>query len=227
MTVLDELFGKKTIKRREVPVNRNINHQFLEESAPIERGLVTTLKVQQNQMDLEMIRKRFIAFDVETTGLNNKSERIIELGAILYENGAVKDRFGTLVNPGIPVPPSATRVNHITNQMLKSAPDELDTYKRFVDFLGDALDQQIIICAHNASFDMRFLSETLMRLGYNGRIAYVDTLSLSRKLVKGLDNYKQNTVAEHFNIVNVDAHRAYADAEVCGKILLELIELIP
>lgn len=64
-----------------------------------------------------------------------------------------------------------------------------------------------------------------MRLGYDGTIYYADTLSISRKLVKGLNNYKQDTVASYFNIVNEESHRAVTDAEVCGKILIQLLEI--
>ena len=72
---------------------------------------------------------------------------------------------------------------------------------------------------------MNFLSETLMRLGYDGKISYVDTLSLSRSLIKGLHNYKQDTVAMYFDLVNNQSHRAVTDAEICGKILWNLLQI--
>ena len=107
--------------------------------------------------------------------------------------------------------------------MLSRAPTESQVYPSFVDFLGDALQGKTIICAHNATFDMGFLSATLERLGYNGKIRYVDTLSLSRRRLK-LENYKQNTIADHYGFVNMNAHRADSDAEICGKILWELLK---
>ena len=109
--------------------------------------------------------------------------------------------------------------------MIEMAPSESEVYSGLVDFLGDALEEKTPICAHNANFDMKFLSETLTRLGYSARINYVDTLSLSKKLVKGLVNYKQDTVAAHFNVRNNEAHRALSDAEVCGGIFFNLLEL--
>lgn len=107
--------------------------------------------------------------------------------------------------------------------MVKAAPKEEEVYKELVDFLGDALDKKILICAHNAKFDISFLSETLMNLGYEGIINYVDTLSISRRLIPGLDNYKQDTVEKLFNIINKESHRAVTDAEVCGQILWQLL----
>ena len=75
-------------------------------------------------------------------------------------------------------------------------------------------------------FDISFLSETLMRLGYSAKINYVDTLSLSRYLIKGLLNYKLKTVASYFNLKNLNEHRAEGDAEVCGSIFQKLLFIL-
>ena len=102
--------------------------------------------------------------------------------------------------------------------MIKSAPSEGEAYKNLIEFLGDALQKKTAICAHNARFDLDFLAETFKRIGYNADIRYIDTLSLSRRFVKGLVNYKQDTVAEYFSLYNSNAHRAVSDAETCGSI---------
>ena len=85
-------------------------------------------KADLDRGTLDSIKKRFISFDVETTGLDAYSDRIIELGAVLYENGKETSRFSSLVNPGVSIPSSATEVNHITNKMIKNAPDEESIY---------------------------------------------------------------------------------------------------
>ena len=85
------------------------------------------------------------------------------------------------------------------------------------------MNGNMAICAHNAQFDMNFLAETLMRLGYNANICFIDTLSLSRDRIKGLSNYKQTTVASYFGIETGTSHRAENDALVCGKILDALL----
>lgn len=188
------------------------------------RGLISTRKIQVNKTTVPKLKKQYLAFDVETTGLSPVNNKIIEVGAVLFESGRITKEYGTLINPEVSIPYSATAINHITNDMIKDAPKEKEAYAGLTAFLGDALDGGTIVCAHNASFDMRFLSETLMRLGYDGNILYADTLSLSRKLIKGLYNYKQDTVAGHFNIVNLKSHRAVSDAEVCGKILWNLLQ---
>ena len=212
MGLFDNLFG-----------NRKIDSPSCPETAKQPTGKVSVEKTDVTCSVSSELQNRYIAFDVETTGLSSCSDRIVELGAVIIENGQIVSKYSTLVNPGCPIPFSATQVNHITNDMLRSAPIETQVYPSFVNYLGDALQGKTIICAHNATFDMGFLSATLERLGYSGNIRYVDTLSLSRKRLS-LDNYKQHTIADHYGFVNLNSHRAESDAEICGKILWELLK---
>lgn len=172
------------------------------------------------------LHKKFVAFDVETTGLSPRADRIVEIGAVLFVEGKPADEFSTLVNPLIRIPASATAINHITNDMLAAAPGEGEVYPKLLKFLGDVTEGKTFLCAHNARFDMDFLCNTLTRLGYSASIRYVDTLNLSRKYIKGLENYKLGTLEQYFGLINVDAHRAASDAEMCGKILCKVFELI-
>lgn len=191
----------------------------------IQRGFVYATKVMFDEDAIKLLKEKYIAFDVETTGLNYHKDKIIEVGAVLFEHGKIVKKYNSLINIGSKIPSEATKVNHITNDMISSAPSEKIVYRELVNFLGDCLQEETAICAHNAKFDMDFLSETLERMGYNGKIYYVDTLSVSRKLIKDLDNYKQDTLASHFGFINQQSHRAVSDAETCGKILAELIKL--
>ena len=84
---------------------------------PKRTGVVTTKNIGVYGEVIDRLKHRFIAFDVETTGLFN-DDRIVELGAVVFEEGVVASRFGTLVNPGIPIGEKASAVNHITNGML-------------------------------------------------------------------------------------------------------------
>lgn len=111
--------------------------------------------------------------------------------------------------------------------MLKKAPTEQEVYPKLIEFLGEAMDGNILICAHNARFDISFLGHTFARLGYKATLNYVDTLRSARDLLGGFDleNFKLNTVGEFFQIYNKDAHRAESDAEVCGFIFYELVNV--
>lgn len=188
------------------------------------KGYIECKEVYLYSSIVEMLKKKYIAFDIETTGLNPVEDRIVELGAVLFENGIPVKKFSSLVNPNKFISFEATRVNNISNEMIQNAPRENIIYPKLVEFLEDSLSGETVICAHNARFDIGFLSNTLERLGYSGNIKYIDTLSLSRNLIYGLENYKQSTVADYFDIINKEAHRAVTDAETCGKILYRFLD---
>lgn len=192
---------------------------------PVQHGVAISKRVELDSHNENNIRNCYIAFDVETTGLSPISDRIIEIGATIFQKGTVQRVFSSLVNPGISISQSATAVNHITNSMLDSAPSEREVYSQLVDFLGDALCGGIVMCAHNAKFDFDFLCNTLSRLGFNANIEYIDTLSLSRRYLHGLENYKQSTIENYFGLTNSSSHRAASDAENCGHILYRLLDV--
>lgn len=223
---LFDFFKKKTDKKAEehshADTSLTANNRVV---AAVRPGIVSTTRIALDVSTHEQLKKQFISFDVETTGLSASSDRIIELGAVRFENGVPVDTFSTLVNPGIVIPPSATAVNHISNEMIKSAPSEGDVYKKLIDFLGDATHGEMIMCAHNARFDFEFLEKTLCRLGIDAEIKYVDTLSLARHFIPGLHNYKQCTIESHFGLSNSNSHRAASDAEMCGNILNNILLL--
>ena len=173
---------------------------------------------------IRRMKEGYFAIDLETTGLDAKTDRIAEVGLIFYQNGVEKYRYETLIDPGIPMPPRAYAVNHISDDMLETAPKEFEEYPVLADLLADAWTGKVILCAHNAPFDMAFLSEGLMRYGYSGELSYVDTLSVSKRLLEGLSSFKLSSVADYLSIQNQQAHRAASDAEVCGKIMWELLQ---
>lgn len=208
-------------KKREIKSNAN-REPIIENS--MKKGKTTAFRIELDSANIDSIRKCFIAFDVETTGLNPITDRIVELGAVIFQDGKVVKSFSSLVNSEVPLSQSASDVNHITNDMLLSAPLEKEIYPSLIEFFGEALYGKIVMCAHNAKFDFDFLSNTLSRLGYNANIKYVDTLSLARKHLRGLENYKQCSVEAHFGLTNSASHRAVSDAENCGHILFRLLD---
>ena len=169
------------------------------------------------------MKHRFIAFDVETTGMRFESDRIVELGAVIFDEGMPSEYYSTLVNADTYISPYVTAVNHITNEMIESAPAEPVAFEEFLDFILDAREGKTIFCAHNAGFDFGFLTRTLNRLGYCAEMEYVDTLALSRHYIPYLPNYRQGTIEEYLGLRNRDAHRAESDAEICGMIMCEIL----
>ncbi len=185
---------------------------------------VDGFQVRLDDETCSMMRKCFVAFDTEITGLNAATDRIIELGAVVFEEGKPTRVFSSLVNCGLYVRPSSQTVNHISNEDLKKAPREPEVYRDFLDFLGDAAKGEVLLCAHNAKIDFSFLKQALDRCQMSATFYYIDTLSLSRELLTGMPDFKQGTIADQLGFVNEDAHRASSDAAVCGQIMWHLLD---
>ena len=186
-------------------------------------GKVVIEEVELFKGVVGQLNKKFIAFDTETTGFSPYKDRIIELGAVLFINNKETAYFNSLVKTDVKNSYYAYKVNKISEEMLESAPLEIDIYPKLVEFLEEVLNGNIILVAHNAIFDMRFLKNTLERLGYSGHIRYLDTLKISY-MFPTIDHH-QSTIAEYLGIRNEEEHRAYTDAITCGKILNKILEI--
>ncbi len=231
MKLLDFFRFFKKKGKKEIEKNDQLNHTEIKEKyikktkePSAKKNYVEALRAELDSQNEERIRKKFIAFDVETTGFDKALDRIVEIGAVIFENGEIQKSFSSLVNPGVSIPKAATEVNHITNEMLADAPTEQEVYPKLIEFLGDALDTKTLMCAHNANFDFGFLAHTLYRLGYDAKISYLDTLKIAKQYLIGVKNYKQKTLEDHFGLENLTSHRASSDAENCGYILLRLLD---
>lgn len=172
-----------------------------------------------------LLYSQFVAVDLETTGLSPETDRIIEIGAVVYRNGKEIDSFNTLVNPQRFISYGATAVNNITNAMVFDAPKEKEALRQFMAFLAQYADRPLPFVAHNAAFDTSFLREAFKRQKIDCQFDYYCTLRASRKHLKELylSSYGLNSVGRYFGIENERAHRATEDARVCGNIMIELL----
>ncbi len=161
-------------------------------------------------------RASFAALDFETTGLDSRSDRICEIGAVrLSESGEELASLELLVNPGRPIHPEASRVSGITDEMVKDARPVEDALPELLAFLGDS-----VIVAHNASFDLGFLKSAAEREGLpsvSNRVA--DTRDLAREAFPGLPSYALQSLARSFGLASGNAHRACDDARTCARLL--------
>lgn len=163
----------------------------------------------------------YICFDLETTGFNAKSDKIIEIGAARVKNNVIQDEFCTFVDPKIPVPERITEVTGITSDMVKGAPTEDIAIKNFIDFCKDSP----VLVAHNANFDVSFIKAATKRLGIDFSFTYVDTVPMSRALIMSIKNHKLDTVAKFLKIPEFNHHRASDDARALAYILIELLKI--
>ncbi len=167
----------------------------------------------------------FIAFDLETTGLHPVSSQIVEVGAVRFRgDGEVLAQFQQLVDPQTQIPPAATRVNGLTHAMLKGQPTIAEVLPQFLEFLGSA---PVVMLAHNASFDMGFLSFALTRLRYPVPTHQTfDTCTLARRRVS-LSGHNLQTLGRHFELIDVERHRALEDAVLLKDVFARLIAQPP
>jgi DNA polymerase III epsilon subunit family exonuclease len=158
----------------------------------------------------------FVAFDLETTGLSPQYDRIVEIGAVKFVDGREIVRFNALVNPGMPMPAGASSVNGIIDAMLAGKPAIEAVLPEFLEFITGS-----VLVAHNAQFDLGFVSAALRKQG-KGVLPndFVDTQPMSRRAWPGRQNYKLQSLASDLGVKSIEAHRAEDDARVCMEVFL-------
>ncbi|MBQ7278665.1 MAG: PolC-type DNA polymerase III [Clostridia bacterium] len=162
----------------------------------------------------------YVAFDIETTGLKAESCDIIEIGAVRLVNGVVTERFDTFIDDGVVVPKKITELTGITRDMLRGAPTSRDALQQFRNFCGNAC-----LVAHNARFDIGFITHHGEKFGIRFDLPYADTLTLSRYILHDdVPNHKLDTLCHYYDIDMGSHHRADDDANSCALLLLKLME---
>jgi len=150
---------------------------------------------------LNMSKKTYVVFDIETTGISAAHHKITEIGAVKIEDGVITEEFHQLIDPGVPVPWRITEITGITDELLAGQPTIGEVLPFFIDFCTDC-----ILVAHNASFDMSFIRSCATEQRLDCTFEVVDTLSLARKHFPMLENHQLNTVANHLGVEHNDHH---------------------
>ena len=189
--------------------------------ATITRAVSALLQPSFDDLSTPLFDVTFCVLDLETTGGSPRDCAITEIGAVKYRGGELLGSFQTLVDPGLPIPPSITILTGITEAMVVQAPDIAASLPSFLEFIGDA-----VIVGHNIRFDMSFLNAAAARLGYAGLSNdTVDTAGLARRLVRDeVRNLRLHTLAAHFRSPVTPIHRALDDARATAHVLHGLLE---
>jgi len=167
-----------------------------------------------------MYQKPIVMLDFETTGLSpDAGARITEVAALRIADGQIVERFVSLVNCGARVPPFITGLTGITQKMVDAAPCVSQVVPELLRFIGTDM-----LCAHNASFDEKFLCAESRSLGLRPQHqALLCSLKLSRRLFPGLASYKLSALSAALGIRFAgSAHRAEADAQVSAQLLIHI-----
>lgn len=164
-----------------------------------------------------------VIFDIETTGFNRQNDDIIEIGAVKIKGRKIIDTFNTFIKIDRHIPEHITELTSITNDMLVGAPTIVEALKLFKEFVGD----DGFLVAHNAQFDVSFIKNKMKRyLDIDYEMPVLDTLELSRSIVKNIKTYKLNSLTKHFKIKLENHHRAVDDAKATAEVLLKLYDIL-
>ncbi|MEI7024510.1 ATP-dependent DNA helicase DinG [Paenibacillus sp. y28] len=161
----------------------------------------------------------FAVLDFETTG-NQPGDQIIQIGLVLVDGDQITDRYTTLVQPGMRIPDSISRLTGITDEMVEEAPAISEVVHEMVSRVAGR-----IIVAHNAAFDVGFLQKVLAEEGYlpfDGRV--LDTMDLLRILYPTISSYQLSLVSGAFGISHDRPHQADSDAEATAHIWLKCLD---
>lgn len=161
----------------------------------------------------------YIALDTETTGLNPKEDRIMEIGAVRVERGVETGSFQTLVNPRRRLEEQVIALTGITDQMLADAPDMDLVLDRFLEFVGD-----LPVVGHSILFDFSFLKRAAVRCQREFERGGVDTLTLCRRFMPGECRKSLDAACSYYGIVREGAHRALGDARDAHRLYQKLLK---
>ena len=149
----------------------------------------------------------YLAIDLEMTGLNVKSDRILEIGALRMENGKPTGEFAALINPHCPIPETVTQLTGITQEMADGGEELSDVLPRFLEFAGE-----LPLLGHNLSFDYSFLKQAFVNAGQPFDRPGIDTLKLARSFLPKEQKKKLTELRTLFGIDTGAVHRAVSDA---------------
>ena len=184
-----------------------------------------SINIIKNPVDADLLTTKYCVFDVETTGFNAGGEdSIIEIGAVLLQNGKIINTFDELINPGKKLSSKIIEITNITDEMLKDKDNEENAVKRFKEWFKDS-----VLVAHNATFDMSFLEMACQKYGLGEvKNAVIDTLELSRVLDSDQSRHSLSALVRRYEIDfnENEHHRADYDASATAKILRLMLKRV-
>lgn len=151
--------------------------------------------------------REYVTLDLETTGLEPKRDRIIEIGAVKVSNGVVTGEYTTLIDPQMEIPERISKLTGISNDMVQGKPLIQKVLGEFLEFCGD-----LPLLGHNILFDYSFVKHQAVNCGFEFEKEAVDTLKIARAVLPDLPSRSLQNLRQHFEIPQGDAHRALEDA---------------
>lgn len=160
----------------------------------------------------------YVCVDLETTGLNPRTDRIIEIGAVRVEKHIIVEEWQTFVNPERKLEERIVALTGIRDEQLETAPTIEKTLPKLLGMIGDHA-----LLGHGVTFDYSFIK----RAAVNQRMSFekegIDTLKIARKYLADLESRSLGALCAHYGISH-NAHRALQDAKATVELYRELTE---
>ncbi|MDE6656223.1 MAG: PHP domain-containing protein, partial [Anaeroplasmataceae bacterium] len=173
-----------------------------------------------DERDIELKDATYVVFDIETTGLSQSYDEIIEIAAHKVYQGGIIDTFEVFVNPGFPIPEKIVGITHITDDMVKDALSIEEILPKFMDFCKDA-----ILVAHNATFDVGMIYRDVKKyhMGYE-MLPVIDTLNLFRAgYGTEVKTFNLKSLCKYFKVKQEQHHRATDDTRVTALCFIQML----
>jgi DNA polymerase-3 subunit epsilon/ATP-dependent DNA helicase DinG len=166
-----------------------------------------------------MSSRTLVALDIETTGLDPKNDRIIEIGAVKFDSTGITNEYSTLVNPGIKIPRFITELTGITDAMVRGEqiPYIKDVIQNLEEFVGDSP-----VIGHNVMFDLSFLRAE----GGLKKNPFIDTYEMASAVLPSEGRYNLRALGQILEIPMKATHRALDDTKVTQAIYEVMFDMI-
>jgi DNA polymerase III subunit epsilon len=180
------------------------------------------LNIFSQNMILEL-NKPLVFIDLETTGINLATDRIVEIALVKISPDATRVVKRKLINPGIPIPPPSTEIHGITNEMVKDAP----TFKQAANEIRQFLEHCDLAGYNSNRFDLPLLVEEFLRAGQDFDVSGRELLDVQR--IYHLMEPRNLSAAYRFYCSKdlQDAHSAEADAQATWEVLEAQVQKYP
>jgi DNA polymerase III epsilon subunit family exonuclease len=171
--------------------------------------------------------RRYVALDVETTGLNAEREKIVEIALVRFffdREGALseEDRFSSLINPGVAIPAQASRIHGITEADVANAP----LFAGLAQKIFDVCVGRVVV-GHNVLFDIGFLEREFERVGIEIDVQEcADTFGMAKLAFPSMPSYNLGKLAFSIGLQSDAQHRALGDALTCMRLFGASIRIL-
>ena len=156
---------------------------------------------------------KFAVVDIETTGSHARGHGITEIAVVITDGETATERWESLVDPGISIPPHITRLTGIDDDLVAAAPTFADVADELEELLSDC-----VFVAHNVGFDYAFIRGHFEELGRAWSRPKLCTVRLARKLLPGMGSYGLSNLCQRLDIPNDARHRAMGDAAATAQL---------